>query len=77
LVILLGYALVEVPRNLWNASKRGHSLTYAYFRAATLSVNKSDAEDAVDDVLEVRRSRLYLLSAPLEDTFDVYVFYSR
>ena len=54
LVLLLGYALVEVPRSLWNASKKGYSLHYAYFHAAKLSCDKCEAQDAVDDVLEVK-----------------------
>ncbi|KAL0277226.1 UNVERIFIED_CONTAM: hypothetical protein PYX00_004584 [Menopon gallinae] len=52
LVLLLGYALVEVPRNLWNNSKRGYTLEYSYFKAAKLSVEKCEAEETVDDLLE-------------------------
>nr|CAD7568702.1 unnamed protein product [Timema californicum] len=53
LVLLLGYALVEVPRSLWNASKRGYALNYSYFKAAKLSIEKCEAEETVDDILEV------------------------
>ncbi|XP_066584136.1 LMBR1 domain-containing protein 2 homolog [Prorops nasuta] len=52
LVLLLGYALVEVPRGLWNASKPGYTLNYSYFKAAKLSMDKSEAEERVDDILE-------------------------
>lgn len=52
LVLLLGYALVEVPRSLWNNSKPGFTLQYAYFKAAKLSSDKAEAEENVDDVLE-------------------------
>ncbi|XP_015512187.2 LMBR1 domain-containing protein 2 homolog isoform X1 [Neodiprion lecontei] len=52
LVLLLGYALVEVPRGLWNASKPGYTLHYSYFKAAKLSLDKCEAEETVDDVLE-------------------------
>ncbi|XP_011494522.1 PREDICTED: LMBR1 domain-containing protein 2 homolog isoform X1 [Ceratosolen solmsi marchali] len=52
LVLLLGYALVEVPRGLWNASKPGYTLHYSYFKAAKLSIDKYEAEENVDDVLE-------------------------
>ncbi|XP_012280905.1 LMBR1 domain-containing protein 2 homolog [Orussus abietinus] len=52
LVLLFGYALVEVPRGLWNASKPGYTLHYSYFKAAKLSLEKSDAEETVDDILE-------------------------
>lgn len=53
LVLLLGYALVEVPRSLWNSSKRGYVLNYSYFKAAKLSSEKCEAEETVDDILEV------------------------
>ncbi|XP_030376441.1 LMBR1 domain-containing protein 2 homolog [Scaptodrosophila lebanonensis] len=52
LVLLLGYALVEVPRSLWNNAKPGYTLQYAYFKAAKLSTDKAEAEEHVDDVLE-------------------------
>ncbi|XP_049844967.1 LMBR1 domain-containing protein 2 homolog isoform X1 [Schistocerca gregaria] len=52
LILLLGYALVAVPRSLWNASKKGYSLNYAYFKAGKLSLEKLEAEEALDDVLE-------------------------
>ncbi|KAM7363978.1 LMBR1 domain-containing protein 2 homolog isoform 1-T1 [Cochliomyia hominivorax] len=52
LVLLLGYALVEVPRSLWNNAKPGFTLQYAYFKAAKLSADKAEAEENVDDVLE-------------------------
>lgn len=52
LVLLLGYGLVEVPRSCWNAGHRGHSLRYAYFKASKLSLEKSEAQDKLDDVLE-------------------------
>lgn len=53
LVILLGYALVEIPRNLWLFGQRGYALHHAYFRAAKLNFDKSEAEETLDDVLEV------------------------
>lgn len=52
LVLLLGYALVEVPRSFWNNAKPGFTLQYAYFKAAKLSSDKAEAEENVDDVLE-------------------------
>lgn len=52
LVLLLGYALVEVPRSLWNSSKCGYVLNYSYFKAAKLSSEKCEAEETVDDILE-------------------------
>ena len=53
LVLLFGYALVEVPRTLWNNSNRSFVLTRSYFKAAKLSSDKCEAEETVDDVLEV------------------------
>ena len=32
LVLLLGYGLVEVPRDLWNRSQRGYQLKHAHFK---------------------------------------------
>ncbi|XP_043283490.1 LMBR1 domain-containing protein 2 homolog isoform X2 [Venturia canescens] len=52
LVLLLGYALVEIPRGLWNASKPGYTLQYSYFKAAKLSLEKCEAEETVDDILD-------------------------
>ncbi|KAJ8945114.1 hypothetical protein NQ318_001579 [Aromia moschata] len=52
LVLLLGYALVEVPRKLWNNSNISYVLTQSYFKAAKLSSDKCEAEETVDDVLE-------------------------
>nr|XP_050853464.1 LMBR1 domain-containing protein 2 homolog isoform X2 [Vespula vulgaris] len=52
LVLLLGYALVEVPRGLWNTSKPGYTLHYSYFKIAKLSSDKCEAEETVDDILE-------------------------
>ncbi|KAG5898796.1 hypothetical protein JTB14_011006 [Gonioctena quinquepunctata] len=52
LVLLLGYALVEVPRRLWEKSNHSLTLTQSYFKAAKLSSDKCEAEETVDDVLE-------------------------
>lgn len=53
LILLLGYALVEVPRNLWNNSKKNYTLTYSYFKIAKLSTDKCEAEETVDEILDV------------------------
>ena len=52
-MLLLGYSLVEVPRALWHAAQRGWSLRHGYFRVAKLSAERSEAEEALDDVLDV------------------------
>lgn len=54
LVLLLGYALVEQPRRLWNNANLTYLLNYSYFKVAKLSSEKCEAEETVDDVLEVR-----------------------
>ncbi|XP_060527973.1 LMBR1 domain-containing protein 2 homolog [Cylas formicarius] len=52
LVLLLGYSLVEAPRNFWNNSNYSFKLTQYYFKLAKLSSDKCEAEETVDDVLE-------------------------
>ncbi|XP_073951087.1 LMBR1 domain-containing protein 2 homolog isoform X2 [Choristoneura fumiferana] len=52
LILLLGYALVEVPRNLWNNSKKNYTLTYTYFKVAKLSTDKCEAVENMDDILD-------------------------
>lgn len=56
LVLLLGYALVEVPRNLYNNSKPGFTLQHAYFKLSKLSSDKAEAEENAEDVLESLQS---------------------
>lgn len=53
LILLLGHALVEVPRALWHRSLLPYTLTHSYFKAAKLSSDKCEAEESVDDILEV------------------------
>ena len=53
---MLGYGLVEIPRSYWNASRRGHLLIKTYFKAAKLMTEKADAEENLEDVMEVRWS---------------------
>ncbi|KAL7021943.1 hypothetical protein ACKWTF_012079 [Chironomus riparius] len=56
LVLLLGYALVEVPRSLLNNSKVGYTLQHAYFKLSKLSSDKAEAEENTEDVLESLQS---------------------
>ncbi|PVD23083.1 hypothetical protein C0Q70_16345 [Pomacea canaliculata] len=56
LVLMLGYGLVEVPRSVWNSAKRGQKLSLTYFKIAKLSTERTEANEALEDVLEeVRR----------------------
>lgn len=54
LVLLEGYGLVEIPRSCWNTSKKGYMLNYLYFKASKLSAERCEAEEKVDDLLEVK-----------------------
>lgn len=53
-MLLLGYGLVEIPRSYWNGAKRGYLLMKTYFKAAKLMTEKADAEETLEDVMEVR-----------------------
>ena len=55
LTVLLGYGLVEVPRSLWNASRRGWSLNYCYFKAAKLYSDMCEAADTLAEMKEVKQ----------------------
>ena len=55
LTVLLGYGLVEVPRSLWNASRRRYTLNHCYFKAAKLYTDMAEADDNLKEVSEVRR----------------------
>ncbi|XP_071012000.1 G-protein coupled receptor-associated protein LMBRD2B-like isoform X4 [Oncorhynchus clarkii lewisi] len=57
LVLLLGYGLVEIPCLYWNSSRHGYLLAKTYFKAAKLAKEKSDAEENMDDAMEVRWTR--------------------
>ena len=54
LVLLLGYGLVDIPRSCWLASRRGIMLNMSYFKVAKLSTEKSEAEENLEDTLDVR-----------------------
>lgn len=61
LVLLLGYGLVEIPRSYWNASRHGHLLVKTYFKASKLMTEKADAEENLEDVMEVGARQWKLL----------------
>lgn len=57
LILLLGYGLVELPRNAWNMSLHNLRLEQAYFKIAKLSTTKEDAEEELADCLsEVKKA---------------------
>ena len=53
LVLLLGYGLVEIPRLVWNNAKPQYMLSRTFFKIAKQSVEKTEAEENLEDVLEV------------------------
>ena len=53
MVLLMGYGLVEVPRYVWDLSRREHRLRRTYFQVAKLHSEKSDATESLEDVLDV------------------------
>ncbi|KAI4460477.1 hypothetical protein MML48_5g00020507 [Holotrichia oblita] len=72
LVLLLGYALVEVPRKLWNNSNYSYVLNHAYFKAAKLSSDKAEAEESVDDVLEPYFKSLQAMSVAVKSSHPLH-----
>lgn len=68
LVLLLGYGLVEIPRSYWNASRHGHLLVKTYFKASKLMTEKADAEENLEDVMEVG-TRWFRVTAPCYGLF--------
>jgi hypothetical protein len=75
LTLLLGYGLVEVPRSLWNASRRSYTLNHCYFKAAKLCTDMSEADEklseAVERVNKVTQSLHY--NDPLRKYVDVII----
>lgn len=75
LALLLGYGLVEVPRTLFNASRRGYTLKHCYFKAAKLYMDMADADDKLkevtDRVKKVSQSLKY--NDPLRKYMDVII----
>jgi len=56
LTVLLGYGLVEIPRSLWNTTRRRHTMNHCYFKAAKLYVDLAEADDNLKEVTEVMRA---------------------
>lgn len=47
LVLLSGYGLVEIPRQVWLAGVKGYSLQKTYFDVEKLSTDRNDAEESL------------------------------
>ncbi|KAL5016235.1 hypothetical protein ScPMuIL_005824 [Solemya velum] len=76
LVLMLGYGLVEVPRNMWNSSKRGMLLGRSWFKVSKLSTEKTEAEENLEDILEEikRASDNIRYNHPLRKHMDTILF---
>ncbi|KAK0416236.1 hypothetical protein QR680_012366 [Steinernema hermaphroditum] len=61
LTVLLGYGLVEVPRQLWQMGNKGYRLNKTYFDIDKLSADKNDAEEAIKETYRESREILTLL----------------
>lgn len=53
LILLLGIALVDIPRELWRSSQIDYTLRKVYFKLSKLNTEKLESEGALEDVLEV------------------------
>lgn len=72
LVLLLGHGLVEVPRSLWHRAQPGHALCRTYFRAAKLSLERAEAQERLDDLLQqIQQVSSGLNSTHLQHHMDV------
>ncbi|MCP9261675.1 LMBR1 domain-containing protein 2 [Dirofilaria immitis] len=61
LVVLLGYGLIEIPRQFWQMGNRNYRLNKTYFDIDKLSTDKNDAEDTVREIYKEVQSVLALL----------------
>jgi len=61
LTVLLGYGLVELPRQLWHIGNKGNRLLKAYFDVDKLSGEKNDAEETLREVYREAKEVLNVL----------------
>lgn len=54
LIVLLGYALVDVPRKLWFSGNPEMCLQRSYFQLSKLCSDFEDAEMELKDIIQVR-----------------------
>ena len=52
--------LVQVPRSLWNVSRRSYTLSHCYFKAAKLCTDMSEADEKLSEAVEVHIYTLYI-----------------
>lgn len=53
LILLLGNALVDIPRELWRSSQIDYTLRKVYFKLSKLNTEKFESEGSLEYVLEV------------------------
>eukprot|EP00794_Sanderia_malayensis_P008068 gene8068-8931_t len=75
LVLLLGYGLVELPRNAWNMSVPDRKLSHVLFKISKLSTEKEEVEEQLSDLLEnVRKaSEEIRYNSPLRKFLDIII----
>lgn len=59
LVLLLGYGLIDVPRLCWHSARLRHRLAHTYFSLAKMSLERAEAEETLEDVLDVSLTVCY------------------
>lgn len=60
LILLLGVALVDIPRELWRSSQIDYTLRKVYFKLSKLNTEKLESEGALEDVLEVHTYHIFI-----------------
>ena len=50
----MGYGLVEVPRTVWYSGNLEYQLAHVYFKVSKMSTEKEEAEEKLNEVLNVR-----------------------
>ena len=58
LVLLLGYGLIDVPRSCWHSARLRQRLARTYFSLAKMSLERAEAEETLEDVLDVSRNNV-------------------
>ncbi|XP_050420972.1 LMBR1 domain-containing protein 2 homolog [Adelges cooleyi] len=73
LILLLGIALVDIPRELWRSSQIEYTLRKVYFKLSKLNTEKIESEGALEDVIESIKNLSVSINPedPLYDCFQI------
>ncbi|XP_026812450.1 LMBR1 domain-containing protein 2 homolog [Rhopalosiphum maidis] len=71
LILLLGIALVDIPRELWRSSQIDYTLRKVYFKLSKLNTEKLESEGALEDVLESIKS-VSISMSPNDALYDYF-----